>query len=924
MRAPAEGSLIVLTGACRSLTLFAIVLLLMLAALPQLGAGANNDGIDEPFGPSIDRPSDRLKHPRIDSQLMERVEQADTLSAKTRSGEGTSLVAVTVRVSGDPAPVADQMKARGALIANVGEEIIEAYAPVSELMAVAALDTVLTVRELEPPVPMVTLSQGVAIHGAPVWNGAGFNGTGVKVGVIDVGFSGYSSLIGLELPIPVARCYRAIGVFTASLADCERGGVHGTAVAETVVDVAPNAIIYIANPMSHKDLHDTVTWMASHGVAIVNHSVGWGYEGPGDGTSTRVDGPLAAVDRAVGAGITWVNAAGNEAMSTWSGGYLDADGNTSLEFAPGVEMNGIYVHAGYELVLYLRWDDSWASARTDLDLFLVSDDGSVLRSSQSEQSGASGHEPYERIRFRPTASGMVFAVIVHYSGPAPGWIQLQALSGESLQYRSPGYSITNPADSRNPGMLAVGAAPWTKPQTIAPYSSQGPTRDGRIKPDVVGIDFADTVSYGSSGFSGTSQAAPHVAGLAALVKQRYPSFTPTEIASYLKMNASQASSPNNVWGHGLALLPPVDGTVNPQPSITSITPSSVSPGIGPIEAIVTGTGFIPTSIVRWNGGDRPTVYISSLELRVALAAGDLAAAGSAIVTVFNPGPGGGVSTALNFAIGASQNPAPDDPAYSGVWSRTDLPVAQLMTSRTWIWGDEPIFGPVWEPYEESQGQQRAVKYFDKSRMEINDPSAARASEWFVTNGLLVVELISGRMQVGDDAFDEREPAEVNVAGDPGDQQGPTYATFGPLMSAPAAPDDGLLTERVSRNGAVTVDPSLAVYDVTAAYRVSVPGIDHQVASPFWAFMNSSGLVYEDGEFFTAPLFLNPFYATGFPITEAYWATVEVGGIARYVLIQCFERRCLTYTPDNPPGWQVEAGNVGRHYYIWRYGVEPGS
>ena len=39
-------------------------------------------------------------------------------------------------------------------------------------------------------------------------------------------------------------------------------------------------------------------------------------------------------------------------------------------------------------------------------------------------------------------------------------------------------------------------------------------------------------------------------------------------------------------------------------------------------------------------------------------------------------------------------------------------------------------------------------------------------------------------------------------------------------------------------------------------------------------------------------------------------------------MQCFERRCLTYTPDNPDGWQVEAGNVGQHYYAWRYGAAP--
>ncbi len=37
-----------------------------------------------------------------------------------------------------------------------------------------------------------------------------------------------------------------------------------------------------------------------------------------------------------------------------------------------------------------------------------------------------------------------------------------------------------------------------------------------------------------------------------------------------------------------------------------------------------------------------------------------------------------------------------------------------------------------------------------------------------------------------------------------------------------------------------------------------------------------------------------------------------------VLMQCFQRRCLTYTPGNAEGWQVEAGNVGRHYYEWRY------
>jgi hypothetical protein len=84
-------------------------------------------------------------------------------------------------------------------------------------------------------------------------------------------------------------------------------------------------------------------------------------------------------------------------------------------------------------------------------------------------------------------------------------------------------------------------------------------------------------------------------------------------------------------------------------------------------------------------------------------------------------------------------------------------------------------------------------------------------------------------------------------------------------------------------------------------------------------MRSGGLVEVDGELVEEVLFLNPYYGTGLPVTEAYWARIDVGGVEHLVLIQAFERRVLTYTPDNPAGWRVEAGNVGLHYYSWRYG-----
>jgi hypothetical protein len=161
------------------------------------------------------------------------------------------------------------------------------------------------------------------------------------------------------------------------------------------------------------------------------------------------------------------------------------------------------------------------------------------------------------------------------------------------------------------------------------------------------------------------------------------------------------------------------------------------------------------------------------------------------------------------------------------------------------------------------------------------------------------------------------PAQVNVAGDDDDLSGPTYATFSGHLLDPPLDSGTLIAQRINRVGTVTFDAALEDYNVSTGYHDIVT--EHTIAAPFWDFMNSAGLVWQDGAYAEDNLFLNPFYATGRPITEAYWANVKVAETYQDVLMQCFERRCLTYTPGNAPEWQVEAGNVGRHYYAWRYG-----
>ncbi len=97
--------------------------------------------------------------------------------------------------------------------------------------------------------------------------------------------------------------------------------------------------------------------------------------------------------------------------------------------------------------------------------------------------------------------------------------------------------------------------------------------------------------------------------------------------------------------------------VNPVPAITSLGTTFAEAGSGAFTLRVNGNNFIDGSVVRWNGADRTTTYVSGAQLTAAITAADIAAAGTASVTVFNPAPGGGTSNAQTFTI-VPPNPVP--------------------------------------------------------------------------------------------------------------------------------------------------------------------------------------------------------------------------------------------------------------------------
>jgi hypothetical protein len=88
----------------------------------------------------------------------------------------------------------------------------------------------------------------------------------------------------------------------------------------------------------------------------------------------------------------------------------------------------------------------------------------------------------------------------------------------------------------------------------------------------------------------------------------------------------------------------------PAPLTTSLSPATAQVGGAAFTLTVNGSNFLASSVVRWNGADRATTYVSASQLRAAIPATDIASVGTATVTVFNPPPGGGASVGLPFSI----------------------------------------------------------------------------------------------------------------------------------------------------------------------------------------------------------------------------------------------------------------------------------
>ncbi len=410
-----------------------------------------------------------------------------------------------------------------------------------------------------------------------------FDGTGIKIGVLS---DSYNNLGGANDDI-LSGDLPAEGVTV--IQDLSSGGSdEGRAMLQLIHDIAPGADLLFATAFTgQQGFADNIYALAEAGADIIVDDVGY-LTAPffQDGIVSQ------AVDDVVNNyGVAYFSSAGNSADIAYESTEINFTSDSEEVFSSqfydfdhttGVDTRQtITIPQNGQVRISLQWDDPFYTTDgvdTDLDIFLLNPtDNSVVAGSADDN--IVSQTPSEFFLFKNDTTQTEFEVVITLAdGVAPGRIKYIPFdlgynpANIYQEHRTDSSTIFGHAAATN--AFAVGAVRYNNLNNPEPFTSAGPTTilfeaDGtpkaepeiRQKPDITSIDGTDTTFFGSGDFDstgfpnffGTSAAAPHAAGVAALIKQANPDFTPEQIYERLESTATDISTLgfDNLTGVGL-------------------------------------------------------------------------------------------------------------------------------------------------------------------------------------------------------------------------------------------------------------------------------------------------------------------------------------------------------------------------------------
>jgi len=483
---------------------------------------------------------------KVLSKSKDKEDDAKKLGLEYKDGDVRALVILD---DNTPDTVINEIK-KYANIESVNSELVQINIPIDDLSTLYKIPNIAKVQPTSKAIQSSFYGEGYKTIHANIPHELGIKGDGIKIAILDLAFDDTNDEIknnivetksfrhdfdGLKIPLE--------GFGTES--------VHGTAVSEIVIDVTPNSELYLYTFASEVEFLDAMDYAMNKDVDLITMSAGW-VNYPTDGNSEMTK----KIEQAIDAGIPFVVSAGNYAQTHWQGNFIDSNENSWHEFE-GLD-EGISVVASQSrvdreipFILYLMWD-SPSGEIYDFDLSMTDEDGVEVAYSANLQE-TDNAIPFEYVYFTPENTG-TYSLGVRYGGDEPSDAILEIFSpSDKLEYQIAEGSVSVPTDAA--GIISVGAINYYDSR-LEPFSSQGPTNNCVSSPTLVAPDAVTTTAYGNSPFFGTSAAAPHVAGMVALMIDKTPQLTPAQILSELKMYSDTDFDSyvnlQNMFGSGLA------------------------------------------------------------------------------------------------------------------------------------------------------------------------------------------------------------------------------------------------------------------------------------------------------------------------------------------------------------------------------------
>ncbi|PID38712.1 MAG: hypothetical protein CSA65_02580 [Proteobacteria bacterium] len=525
-----------------------------------LAISEQEQGVEDIDGSSGAWRARRAKHPVLGSHVLAFLDRRAALSPEDlsrwadrreflRRSDGRLQVEAPLRVGFSAADLdVAALEAAGASLLTGGVTIVDLAVPIDH--GVAGLEAVMraapALRALDTPLlPTQEVgaaeTQGVKKTLADTFHAIGTKGGTVEVAVFDVGWTKWSPS-------------KASGDLPSVSADPspEDGGTHGTNCAQVVADMAPDAVIRAvdASTLAKEEAFINNT-LASTSVQVITRSLSGTHGYYSDGRGPYCDNAT----KAKGMGVVTINSAGNYADGRfWRGTFKDSDGDDWHEWSGSDEVQTMTVTNSSRIKVNLDWND-YPTSNVDFDLFLAfkKSDGTWENVETSERTQSGSQSPREWIVLNNPTAGTYGLSVKRKSGSGSISIRVFAYAGPKLQHHQAKGSLNAPATCAD--VISVAAIPQAQ-YTVGPqiaYSSQGPTWDGRIKPDVAAPTLVKTSIKTS--FSGTSAAAPHVAGALALYIDAMNTNANAAAAALLADVAPMGSnSPNTTYGRGRIAL----------------------------------------------------------------------------------------------------------------------------------------------------------------------------------------------------------------------------------------------------------------------------------------------------------------------------------------------------------------------------------